>query len=101
MKKTIDLYQLKDAVMTTFKHYSWDVTDYDVWVGIRDYFSETLWRNLDKRKDRRQKFHLRRKPEECLHKQQWDKKESEIEKQYKHLFWKIYIKTPPPTIREI
>lgn len=96
--KTITLSQLQEALMRTFNHYSWDTTDYDVWVGIHSFFAEDLWRRLGGEElAQNAKPNDLKKPKTCRHENQWDKKESEIVKSYKKVFANIYRKVPPLT----
>lgn len=94
MKQVITFEHLQESLLAAFKHYGWDITDYDVWVGINTYFSECLWDKLNCKevKELEKMEKLKKEPDNCLHKEKWDKKESEIKKQYKKLFWKLYIK---------
>ena len=93
-KREIELKQLKDALIDTFRHYSWDTTDYDVWVGIYEYFAVTLWRLLcgENVADEREPNDLKH-PQMCRHEKQWHVRESEIGKMYRRLFGRLYWRT--------
>jgi hypothetical protein len=93
-KRTIELSQLKGALIETFNHYSWDTTDYDVWCGIREFFAESLWRNLGGEELRQnEKPNDLKVPQTCKHEKHWLTKESEVEKQYYRIFWRFYFKS--------
>lgn len=92
--KKIDEEQFIEAVFEGIREWlHTDTSDYGNFVGIRD-MARYMWRSLDKRQ-RHQKRKLSLKTAFQLKQERENKLKVEVErvnKRYRHLFWKFYIK---------